>query len=129
MEPMDEPEDVVRAFVAAYGRDDRDEVRRLLADDVVAFVTNADAGVDRVDGPDGYLARLPSLDGAELRIEVTQSVRVAPDQALTMVRIVAEREGRSLHNFGAFLSRTRGGQLTEIWMVDAEPAYSDEFWS
>ena len=128
-ERMDGPEDIIRSLITAYGRGDRDEVRRLLSDDLVAYVTNAEAGVDRVDGPDGYLARLPALDDAALRIDVTQTVRVAPDQALTMVRIVAERGDRTLHNVGAFLTRSRDGQLTEIWMVDAEPAYSDEFWS
>ena len=126
---MDSPEEIIRNLIAAYARGDRPAVRQLLADDLVAYVTNAEAGVDRVDGPDGYLGRLPSLDGAELHIEVTQSVEVAPDQALTMVRIEAERDGRTLRNFAGFLTRSLEGRLTEIWMVDALPAYSDEFWS
>ena len=46
-----------------------------------------------------------------------------------MVEIRAEREGRALHNFAAFLTRVVDGQVRQIWMVDALPAYSDEFWS
>jgi len=30
---------------------------------------------------------------------------------------------------GAFLSRVRGEQIVEIWMVDALPGDSAEFWS
>jgi hypothetical protein len=47
-----------------------------------------------------------------------------------MVEIRAGRGGRELHNFGAFLSRIDGeGRIVDLWMVDALPAYSDEFWS
>jgi ketosteroid isomerase-like protein len=126
---MGEATDLVRLFIAAYADDDREAARALLADDVIGYVTNAEGGVDEVRGADGYLDRLPPLDDAELRIDVTQSVTVAPGQALTMVQIAAERDGRSLRNFAAFLTRVHDGRLTEIWMVEALPAYSDEFWS
>jgi ketosteroid isomerase-like protein len=122
-------ETITRAFIAAYAADDRAGARALLADDVVGFVTNAEAGVDEVVGGDAYMDRLPPLDDAELRIDVTQSVSVAPGQALTMVQIAAERDGNSLRNVSAFLTRAEGGRLTEIWMVEAQPAHSDEFWS
>ena len=39
------------------------------------------------------------------------------------------RRGRTLHNHAAFLARVRQGRVTELWMVDALPADSDEFWS
>ena len=126
---MTEAEEITRAFITAYGGGTRVRLRELLDDKLVAFVTNSDAGVDRVDGPDAYLERLPPLDDAELHIDVTQSVAVARGQALTMVRIRAEREDRELRNFAAFLTRVADGKLTEIWMVEAAPAYSDDFWS
>jgi ketosteroid isomerase-like protein len=124
-----DPADVVRSFVHAYDAGSRAEMAALLSADLVGYVTNASAGVDRVDGADAYLARLPDPPDAELSLRVTQSVSVAPDQALTMVEIRASRGQRELHNFGAFLSRVRDGQITEIWMVDALPALSYEFWS
>ena len=46
-----------------------------------------------------------------------------------MLEIRAERGGRTPHNFAAFLARTSEGQVVELWMVDAKPAYGDECWS
>lgn len=37
--------------------------------------------------------------------------------------------GKTKHNHAAYLSRVQDGQVTELWMVEALPAYSDEFWS
>ena len=117
----------MRSFVDAYGAGDVETMRAALADGFVGYVTNAAAGVERVDGPDAYLTRLPVLASTAA---ITQTVAVAADQALTMVEIHARREARELHNFGAFLSRHDAeGRVVELWMVDARPAYSDEFWS
>jgi len=126
---MTTPESVLRSMIAAFAAGDRDAMRRLLADDLVAYVTNAAGGVDRVDGPDDYLARVPDVTEAEYRTAVTQVVTVAEGQVLAMIEIVAERKGRSLHNHAAFLARVRDGRLAELWMVEALPAYSDDFWS
>ncbi len=126
---MTTPESVFRSMIAAFAAGDRDAMRRLLADDLVAYVTNAAGGVDRVDGPDGYLARVPDVTEAEYRTDVTQVVTVAEGQVLGMVEIVAERKGGALHNHAAFLARVRDGRLAELWMVEALPAYSDDFWS
>ena len=123
------PEQVFRNMVAAFGAGDRDAMRELLADDIVAYVTNASGSVDRVEGPEGYLARVPDVAGAEYSADVTQAVSVAPGQVLGMVEIKAEREGRTLHNHAAFLARVADERITELWMVEALPAYSDEFWS
>lgn len=47
-----------------------------------------------------------------------------------MVEFKAERKGRTLHNHAGFLARFDGDvRIDELWMVDALPAYSDEFWS
>jgi SnoaL-like domain len=123
------PGETVRVFVDAYAAGDRVLMESLLSPGLVGYVTNAEAGVDRVDGPEAYLARLPNVPGAELALRVTQSVDVAPDQALTMVEVRARRGDAELYNFGAFLSRVREGRIVEVWMVDALPASSDEFWS
>ena len=61
-------------------------------------------------------------------MRVTQTVTVAPGSTLTMVEIRAERAGKTLHNFSAFLARIEDGQIVELWMVEALPAYSAEFW-
>lgn len=120
---------VFRQMIAAFGAGDLEAMRDLLADDVVAYITNAEAGVDRVEGADAYLSRVPDVSGARYSVDVTQVVTVADDQALGMLEIKAERDAKTLHNHAAFLTRARDGQITELWMVDALPADSDEFWS
>lgn len=126
---MSDAEHVFRALIEAFATRDLDRMRSLLADDVVAYVTNAVGGVDRVDGAEGYMRRVPDVSDAEYTVEVTQAVTVAASQVLGMVEIRAERGTKTLHNHAAFLVRVQDGLVTEIWMVEALPAYSDEFWS
>ena len=42
--------DLARRLFEAYADGDRDTIRAVLADDLTAYVTNADAGVDEVRG-------------------------------------------------------------------------------
>jgi ketosteroid isomerase-like protein len=126
---MTAPADVLREFVAAYRSGDEGRMRSLLAPGLVAYVTNADAGADLVVGPDAYIERLPDLTGADIHLDVTQSLDVSADQTLAMVQVRAHRNGRDLHNYAAFLARVVEGRIGELWMVDAQPAFSDEFWA
>jgi hypothetical protein len=119
---------VVPQFVEAYAARDADAMRAVLAEDLTAYVTNAEGGVDRVDGREGYVQGLLALDAPELSVRVTQTVTVALDSTLTMVEIRAERGDKKLHNFAAFLARIEHEQVVELWMVEALPAYSAEFW-
>jgi len=123
------PEALLRSLFDAYARGDREAAGSLLADDLTAFVTNARGGADLVRGRDDYMARVPDLESAEGSIEVTQVLEIDPELVLSMVEIRARREGRELHNFAAFLARVAEGRIAELWMVDARPSYSDEFWS
>jgi hypothetical protein len=118
-----------RSMIAAYVAGDLTIMAAALADSLVAYVTNADGGVDEVRGASEYMARVPGGD-AEYSATVTQVVSPSPSQVLAMVEIEAERKGRTLHNHAGFLARFDGdGRIDELWMVDALPAYSDEFWS
>jgi ketosteroid isomerase-like protein len=129
---MDEPTAVARRFLAAFSAADLEGMRAMLAEDLVAYVTDAEGGMDRVEGRGEYLGRVEAMDlpSARFSVELTQPpVPVDPDQALVMVEVRAERGGRSLHNFAAHLLRVADGRIAEWWMVDAKPAESDEFWS
>lgn len=126
---MPGPSAIVLAFVEAYSAGDRAAMAELLAPDLVGYVTNAESGVDRLEGAEAYLARLPDPPDAVLSLRATQSVDVAPDRALTMVEVRATRGDHELRNFGAFLSRVHDGRIVEVWMVDALPARSAAFWS
>jgi ketosteroid isomerase-like protein len=127
-----EPAVVASRVLEAFSAADLEHMRALLADDLVAYITNADGGMDRVEGREAYLSRLEAMDlpSARFSVELTQPpVSVAPDQVLVMVEIRAHREGRSLHNFAAHLLRIADGRITDWRMVDAKPSESDEFWS
>jgi ketosteroid isomerase-like protein len=131
-ESSGEPAAVSRRFLEAFSAADLEGMRALLAEDVVAYVTNAEGGMDEVEGREAYLSRVQAMDlpAARFSVELTQRpVTVGPDQVLVMVEIRAQRGARSLHNFAAHLLRIAGGRITEWRMVDAKPAESDAFWS
>ena len=121
--------DIVGRLFRAYADGDLEVVRSLLADNLTAHVTNAESGVDEVRGADEYMRRLPDLRAAGGSARVTQMLAVDQQRVMTMVEIQAEREGRRLHNFAAFLADVDDGRVSRLWMVEALPAYSDEFWS
>jgi len=121
--------DLARTFVESYADGDLETARSLMAEDAVSYVTNAEASVDRLDGRDDFVARLPDLTGADLRVGIVQVVVVDDQRVLTMIEIRAQRDDATLHNFAAFLARVPGDLITELWMVDAKPAVSDEFWA
>ncbi len=125
---MPDPAETMVGLIDAFSTHNEAGMRAPLAEDITAYVTNADGGVDQVNGRDSYLQRLLALKAPTFSATVTQSVNVAQDQALVMVEIRAERKGRTLHNFAAFLARVQHDQIVELWMVEALPAYSDEFW-
>ena len=122
--------DVMRRFVAAAQVGDTDAMRELMDERFVGYITTADAGVRSADR-DEYLASIAALDGpsAELRMDIPNIVAIPPDGVLVMIEVHAHRSGQSLHNFSGQLGRFVDGRLRELWMVEALPARSDEFWS
>jgi ketosteroid isomerase-like protein len=123
---------VVERFVQAYARADLATMRDLLSNDLVSYITNANGGTDRVDGPDPILAGVQAMDpvAANLQMALTQSpVMVGADRVMVMVEVHAARKGRRLHNFAGHLLRLANGRVVEWHMVDAKPAESAAFWS
>ena len=72
---------------------------------------------------------LPDLSEAELQTQITQVLGIDDERVMTMIAIRAARKGKDLENYAAFLARVSDGKVAELWMVEAQPAYSDEFWS
>ena len=122
-------EHLAKSLFGAYGEGDLDAMRSCMADDMVGWITNAEGGVDRTDGADAYMARLPDLSEAELQTRITQVLGIDNERVMTMIAIRASRKGKELENYAAFLARVADGKVAELWMVEAQPAYSDEFWS
>src|SRR5918911_5663374 len=113
MQDLD-PGATTRRFLQAFSDADFGTMRSLLADDARAYITNAQGGVDRVDGADAYLARVAAMDlpSADLTLTLTQLADVAPEQVLAMVEVRARRGDRSLHNYAAHLLTVRAGRIT-----------------
>ena len=53
---MGDLSDLARQLFDAYGRGDLDGMRAVLAGVMVAHITNASGGTDRVEGVDGFMA-------------------------------------------------------------------------
>ena len=123
-------ESVARELIEAFCAADTQRMRLLLADDLRAYITNREGGVDEV-GAEEYLQRVTAMDlpSAQLKLAVTQTVAPRPEMAIAMVEVNAARGGRTLHNHAAHLLFVRDGLVAEWWMVEALPADSDAFWS
>ena len=132
MERADRRAKVAERFIAAFAGADFAAMRDLLAEDLVAWVTDAEGEIVEIHGRDSYLERIEAMDlpAARFRVELTQApVEVGNDLVLLMVEVNAERGGRTLHNFAAHLLRVADDRITEWRMAEAKPAESDEFWS
>ena len=126
---MTEPQTLLASLLEGYIARDAGTMEAVLADDVRVWATNAEGGVDPLQGRELVIGALLSLEAPVFHIEVTQMVRVSDVQALAMVEIRAERNDRILHNFSSFLARSNVDRIAELWMVEALPADSAEFWS
>ena len=127
-----DPAAVATDFLRAFAAADFPAMRSLLADDLRAYITNAEGGIDVVEGADEYLGRIEAMDlpAANFTLEQTQRpVPIDSDRALVMVEVRAEKGDRALHNYAAHLLRVADGRVTEWQMVDAKPAESDRFWA
>jgi SnoaL-like protein len=92
---------IAERFIAAFSAADFETMRELLTPDLVAWLTDADGAMQRLDGRDGYLERIEAMDlpAARFSVEPTQ----------VPVRV--------------------GERIAEWWMVDAKPAESDALWA
>lgn len=123
-------ESIARGLINAFCAVDTRRMRPLLADELRAYITNRDGGVDEVSA-DQYIQRLEAMDlpSADFQLTITQIVSPRPDMAIVMVEISAARGSRTLHNHAAHCLFTKDGRVVEWWMVEALPAESDAFWS
>jgi ketosteroid isomerase-like protein len=123
---------VAERFISAFSAGEFEAMRKCLAPDLVAWVTDSDGQMNRVEGREAYLSAIEQMDllAADFSVELTQApVKVDADRVMLMVEVRAERGGRTLHNFAGHLIRSEGEQIAEMWMVDAKPSESDSFWA
>lgn len=129
---MGKHQDAVREFVAQFQAGDRDGVAALLSENVIAYITQSDGSARESRGRDAYADAVTWMDpvSANLRMNIPQILTIEPGLVMVMVEVHAARYGKTLHNFSGQLLRFDDNDLIDrIWMVEALPAYSDEFWS
>ncbi|MEM1361400.1 MAG: nuclear transport factor 2 family protein [Pseudomonadota bacterium] len=127
----DTPERIVRRFVDAFNAADLPAINECFAEDLLSDVTQADGSTALVKGRAAYMASIEALDIPSVRptITVTQLAPITDTQVMVMIEVKAQRKGRSLHNFAAFLMTITHGTISRMWMVEALPAESDSFWN
>ena len=124
-------EQTVVDLVQAFAGGDSAAVKSRLADGLVAHVTQSDGSTRQVVGSANYAAIVDAMDplSANLQMEIPQITTIEPGLVMAMFEVHAARYGRRLHNFSGQLFRFDGEVIDRIWMVEALPRESDEFWS
>jgi ketosteroid isomerase-like protein len=124
--------ELVRRFTDAQQRGDAAVLMDLLADDVVWHVPGRNLlSRDYVGKAEvaAFWGRARELSGATVRIELIE-VLGGENYAIALVRVFAEREGRSLGGqFQAFTYRFEDGKVAEFWFMVEDRYAVDAFWS
>ena len=123
-------EKIISDFVNAFDKADYKKIQGLLANNVMSYVTNPEGGVNLLKGRDAFMENINMLDVKSVspRVDITQLLKINQNQGMVMVEVKAKRKGKTLHNHAAYLINVTNGLISEIRMVEALPAYSDEFW-
>jgi uncharacterized protein len=124
--------ELVRRFHDAQQRGDAAAVMEMLADDVVWHVPGKNLlSRDYVGKGEvaGFWARARELSGGTVRTELIE-VLGGDAFGIALVRVFAEREGRSLGGqFQAFTYRIEDGKVAEFWFMVQDRYAVDAFWS
>ena len=124
--------ELVRRFTDAQQGGDAAALMELLADDVVWHVPGKNLlSRDYVGKAEvaSFWARARELSGGTVRIELID-VLGGDAYAVALVRVFAEREGRSLGGqFQAFTYRIDDGKIAEFWFMVEDRYAVDAFWS
>jgi ketosteroid isomerase-like protein len=124
--------ELVRRFHEAQQRGDAAVLMDLLADDVVWHVPGRNPLSRDYTGKAevaGFFARARELSGGTVRTELID-VLGGDAFGIALVRVFAEREGRSLGGqFQAFTFRIENGEIAEFWFMVEDRYAVDAFWS
>lgn len=123
-------EQIALNFVQAYSELNMLKIKTLLAENIVAHITNKHAELDTVIGRTAYMLRQAESDiaGVEIKLTVPQIITINTGQVMLMVSVKVTRGEESMHNHAAYLLMVIDHQITELWMVDALPTQSNSFW-
>jgi len=124
--------ELVRRFHDAQGRADAATLMDILADNVVWHVPGKNLLSRDYTGKAevaGFWGRARELSGGTVRTELLD-VLGSDAFGIALVRVHAEREGRSLGGqFQAFTYRIEGAKIAEFWFMVEDRYAVDAFWS
>lgn len=123
-------EAIVTSFIQAYATVDLAKLESLFLPNAIFHMTTPD-GSSQPIGVQAFIQNVIDLDVKTVQPQLTikQTVQTAAQQVLTMVEVQAQKNKKSLHNFAGFLINFEDGKIASIFMVDALPAYSADFWT
>lgn len=127
---MSDAEATIHRFIKSFSNGDFEAMGDCVTEDLKAYITNAEGGVNLLSGRDAFVESVGQLDVKTVQptLTITQILKIADDQYLFMIEVKAERKGRHLHNFAAYLTGFEAGRIKSLHMVEALPQYSDAFW-
>ena len=104
--------------------------KQLLDKKMIAYITNAQGGVDEIKGSDAFIQRLEAMDipSTNLAMNVTQVLPIESDKIMYMVEVNVHTDKAFLHNFSGQLIQIKRNKIIKYWMVEAQPEHSDQFW-
>jgi ketosteroid isomerase-like protein len=124
--------ELVRRLYAARARDDRDEVRAILADDVRwhdpyppphgGDLVGAEAVIGNVIEAAG------ELTGGSTRLELRDAI-ASDTHALALVDWSTTLHGKQMSGTEAAVYRIAGGRVVEAWFFPEDPGASDAFFA
>jgi uncharacterized protein len=124
-------EELVRRGFEAFANGDVETMRQVLDPDVIWHAPGRSplAGDYRgVEEVLGYFGRSMETTGGTLRVEL-QDVMVNDRGAASLQRSTAQRNDRSLDDFGVNVFRIQDGRAVEVWQHWGNPYAVDEFLS
>ena len=124
-------EDLVRRGFAAFGTGDFATLSELFADDIVWHAGGRSPIAGDYTGKDkvfGLFAQLAERAGGTFRLDV-HDVLANDEHVVALVKVTAEREGKTLNDNGVQIFHVRGGRVTESWFHAADQYAADAFWS
>jgi len=129
---MNTNEELIRRFLDAQQRGDATVLVDLLSDDIVWHVPGRNLLSRDYTGKTeviGFWGRARELSSGTVRSEIIE-VMGGDNLSVAVVRVFAEREGRSLGgSLQAWAYRIDGGKIAEFWFLVEDRYAVDAFWS
>jgi ketosteroid isomerase-like protein len=124
-------EELVRRGYDAFASGDMAVIDELMAEDIVwHFPGNSQVSGDFKGKAAvmSWLAKQAELSGGTLRVE-PHDILANDEHGVALVRVTAQRGGKSLDDQSDQVFHISGGKVTESWINPTDQTATDDFWS